>query len=285
MKLIAIFLCLWADRRFPDYVDLRHFSLYNMLVKIVLKLGVGGENQWIPYLLLTVLPAGVLMMTISVLSIISPIEMLLWAVALYLCLPSEPLSERVRDYLAASRAESGAEVDKLAESLLEATPPDSDSERDREISLKIFSSASVHIVSLFFWFSVGGIGGALFYRFNWQLATGGSGPIREQNSLAPMVLQALGLLTWIPARLLGLAYGINGKFSPAFSRLFARSDKTQSRLENNFAVASSAGFAAAGFDETTLCDEEHVESSWSLVKRANIVLLIALALITVYRWF
>ena len=284
MKLIAILLSLWADRRYPDYVDLRQFTIYNMMAKIVLKLGIGGEKPWITYLLLTVLPAWIIMMAISTLGIISPIEILLWAVALYLCLPSEPQDEKVKNYLAASRSGLEDEARQLAESILEETPPDSDSERDRAILRRLFSGATLNIVSLLFWFSVLGIGGALFYRFNWQLCFGASGYFSRHETLGPFVRQSLGLLTWIPARVLVLAYAVVGRFSPAFSRLFGRAAKPLDRLEANFELASNGGFAASGYDETSLCDEDHIESGWALVRRAGIALLILLGLYTFYSW-
>ena len=284
MKLIAILLSLWADRKFTDVIDLRQFTLYGVLVKIILRLNIGGQSGWISYVLLTVLPAWVLMMTISILGIFSLLEMVLWAGVLYLCLPADPLGERIEAYLAAGKTGDQAQLDVHAGALIGPAVPASDSERDRAVIRALFSGSNLHVVSLFFWFSLLGIGAALFYKLNWFLAENRSKPLLDHPVLQSQVRLVTGWLSWIPARLLAIAYGFAGKVGTVFSGLFRRSGGAEDRLAANRLMLAEAGLASAGLDDSTICDDEHVQAAWAQVKRANVFLLIALALITVYRW-
>ncbi len=285
MKLIAILLSLWADKKFSDIVDLRQLSLYNFLARVVIGLQFGAQTGWISYVLLTVVPAWIMSMVVSALGLFAPLTVMLWAAVLYFCLPGEPVGERLRAYLAAGKSAIQEDIDRHAESLLLQKPPDSDSERDRKVMNALFTENHLHIVCLFFWFFLLGIGGALFYKFNWQLSTIRSGKIKDNPVLQTQIRQALGLLGWIPARFMVLAYGLAGKFNPAFRLLLGKSRlSTGDLLDKNHHLLENAGFSALGYDDSTICDEEHLEATWSMIKKANLILLIGLSIVAVYNW-
>ena len=63
-KLLSVALTIWADRQFPDYIDLRRFTLYGVFARLMLSLGVGRQNGIIGYILLTALPALIVVMVI-----------------------------------------------------------------------------------------------------------------------------------------------------------------------------------------------------------------------------
>lgn len=285
LKLIAILLTIKADEKFPDYLDLRQLSLYNLMAKMVIRMQGGQISSWVLYVILTVVPSLVVLFVINFFGFFSFLEMALWAVFLYLCLPTESIFEQLRSYIAADKAGNEQELITTAGELIGETPPTSDTMRDRAVCRSVFGETTLHVVTLFFWFVVMGIGGALFYKFNWQLAIAPSKPIRESSKLQIQVLRALGIMTWLPARVLALAYGVAGRFSPALKYALSRAKSPDGSFAANVNLVSDAGFAASGFDESTAFEIEDVKSSKKILKKAYMVLLIALAIIMIWHFF
>lgn len=284
MTLIAILLSLWADRRFPDYVDLRQFSLFGLYARIAMRFGAPGSGSWLHYVLLTALPACVVMIVINIIGFFPPLDMLLWALALYLCLPSEPLGPRVEAYLQAIRSGSEEQAAQRAEALLESPAPTGDRARDEAVIRHLFSGTTLHVVSLFTWFFLLGIGGAFFYRLNWQLYHARASLLANRPALTRQVVYAMGLLSWVPARLLVLTYAVVGKFAPAMAARQQGEAAAGDRHTANHALAARSGLASVGFGADTLFDDEHVEATWKRVVRAARALLVLAALVTLYGW-
>lgn len=284
LKLIAILLTIKADDKFPDYLDLRQLSLYNLMAKMVIRMQGGQLSGWVLYVILTVVPSLMVLLVIKFFGFFSLLEMLLWAVFLYLCMPADSIFEQLRSYLAADKAGNEQELVTTAGELIGDEAPEGEGARDRAVCRSAFGETTLHVVTLFFWFFLMGIGGALFYKFNWQLAIAPAKPIREASNLQTQVLRALGLMTWLPARVLALAYGVAGQFSPALKVALSRVKKTGGSFVANVNLASDAGFAASGLDDSTAFEIEHVQSSMKLIKKSYIVLLVLLAVITIWNF-
>ncbi len=284
LKLIAIVLTLKADQKFPDYLDLRQLSLYNLMAKMVIRMQGAQLSGWVLYVILTVVPSLMVLLVINFFGFFDILEMLLWAVFLYLCMPAESLFEQLREYLAADKTGNEQELATTAGELIGEVAPEGESERDRAVCRSVFGETTLHVVTLFFWFVLMGIGGALFYKFNWQLAIAPVKQIRESASLQTQVLRALGLMTWLPARVLALAYGAAGQFSPALKYALSRAKSPNGSYAANVNLVSDAGFAASGFDDTRAFEIEDVQSSMKLLKKAYIVMFVVLAIITIWNF-
>lgn len=284
LKLLAIILSLWADRKFTDHIDLRQLSMYNLFARLLIQFRLGTMHDWVLYVLLTVVPTLIVMMTVSILGIFSLLEMLLWVVVLYLCLPSESLVEQVRGYIAASKSGSEQELQLQSESLLGEDPPMAESERDKAVCLSLLGHYMLPLVSLFFWFYLLGIGAALFYKFNWHLSIAPVKQIQENTLLRRQVDAALGLLDWLPARLLGFAYGVAGKLSAVLTTVLRPNPKDMPRVYGNRFIAETAGLAASGLAKESVFDLQVVERVWSLIRKSTWILLALALLITLIRW-
>ncbi len=285
MYLISIFAALWADHRFPDYLDLRCFSLYRFFTKTFITMGIGNITAWLPFVIVTVVPALIIKMAISILGFVFVIEIVLWVAVLYVCLPPDPIAKLVDRYLAANRENDARAIDTIADSLLDASPPKNSSERNQQISHAVLSEKNLHIVAVFFWFALLGIGAAVFYKLNWVLHTCRDPKIRNHESIQAHVKIALGLMSWIPARFLMLAYGLVGSFTPIFKILFMKRATSENRLQGSIRLLTDAGIAALRLDSGGQYTHEHVNQSWRLVRRANIALLIFCSALEIFKFF
>jgi membrane protein required for beta-lactamase induction len=123
--------------------------------------------------------------------------------------------------------------------------------------------------SVTLWFVIFGPMAALLYDFTRRA---------QQSSYAPYAKQVRKVLDWPAARLLALGYALAGHFSPAFSywalHLFTDTHHNKQFLEDTGLLA------LIGNNTHELPDKHEPEHAKALVHRAEIMLLIVLAIFT-----
>ncbi|MDO6462269.1 hypothetical protein Q4485_16285 [Granulosicoccaceae sp. 1_MG-2023] len=281
-KLLSMALTLWADRQFPDYIDLRRFTLYGVFARLMLSLGVGRQNGIIGYVLLTALPALIVVMVIGVFGIFDPLKIPLWALVLYFCLPEESLSKAVGALRGAVASGKPEEVTVAAAAL--AGQENLQGDVSAMAQRGLFAVQPLQLVSLFFWFLLLGIGAAVFYRLNLELLRT---PVLEgskQAFLRARVQQVLGILEWLPARLLIIAYALAGQFNAGIRPLFGSSPDGGAMREGLLSRLQRAGTGAAGIAGAEFGDQA-VADGWRLVSRALIGLLIVFGVLALMQGF
>ncbi len=283
--LLTILLTLWADRQFPNYVDLRRFSVYRFFAKSLIRLGLGNSSTWLPYVLLTVLPALIIKWIISTFSFFIVLELLCWAVALYICLPIDPVGKRVQAYILSVQSGNEKESAQHAQILLGTHSSVTLADRNTAICRILYSEKNLHIVSLFFWFYFLGIGGAFFYKLNWLLKESEDNRLRSEEVLQAHVQMALGLLTWVPARLLMLAYAVVGRFGPTLKIFLKSTDKAKHQLSGTIRLLADVGCGAGNCSAQLGHADQQISNAWRLIRRANVVLLLILTLIVLFSLF
>ncbi len=284
MYLIAVIASLLADYRFPDYIDLRRFSLYRFIAKTFISMGIGSTTVWLPYVLITIVPALIVKMAISIVGFVFIIELIFWVFILFVCLPSEPISKTVKAYVDACKSGDKRIIDLHAETLLDSQPSIDNIERNHQLSRAVLSEQNMHVVAVFFWFLIMGIGAAVFYKLNWVLRESKDAKLRDNKAIQSHVQIALGLMSWIPARLLMLAYALVGNFTSSLKNLFKKRISTENRFQGSIRMLADSGIAAMRLDQSVNYTEEHVSKSWALVRRANIALLTACIFISVFNF-
>ncbi len=133
-----------------------------------------------------------------------------------------------------------------------------------------------------------GIGAAVFYKLNWVLNESDDSSIRNHAEIQSYVQMALGIMGWIPAKLMMLVYGLVGSFTPVMKNLFRKRATSENRWQGNMRILADTGTAAMRLDSNSDFTEDRVSQAWLLVRRANIALLIVCVLYAVFKfiaWF
>lgn len=280
-KLLSVALTIWADRQFPDYIDLRRFTLYGVFARLLLSLGVGRQNGIVGYVLLTALPALIVVMVIGVFGIFEFLKIPLWAIVLYLCLPEESLSKAVTALREAIGTGNPQETTAAAASLAGQENLEGDTVSMAQRGL--FAIQPLQLVSLFFWFLLLGIGAAVFYRLNLELLRTPVLEGEKQVFLRSRVEKVLGILEWLPSRLLIIAYALAGQFNAGIRHLFGSAEGVDLR-DTHLNRLHGAGLGAAGLADGDLSDAA-LADGWRLVSRALTGLLIVFGVLALMQAF
>jgi membrane protein required for beta-lactamase induction len=204
----------------------------------------------------------------------------------------------VDDYADASAADDRERMNWIHGRLTGTEPPEDPHEEARSIVDAVLYQGHDNLFATVFWFCLLGPAGAVLYRMVAEGALRPSPVIVARPPLQRAYRYALGLLGWIPARLIAFGYAMTGSFEEALQRLREGAPAADDLLASNRGMLCRTGTAALRQDESR--DEadaeedgerrtgrpgEAVEQARSLVLRAAVFWLAILALLTLAGWF
>lgn len=251
----------------PVFRRRRHFSLVRTLLMTVLAMALTALVIWS----LKGLLFGVL-------------QLLFWIVTGLLCIGAGSVRQHYHHYLkAASHDDEAAHQAMAAELTLIHGVPVECSEREflRELQNALIWINFRFYLAPMFWLVVGGPWGPVLlvgYAFlrAWQswLAKRETPMARAQSGVDAL----LHLLDWIPVRLAGVAYALLGHGEKALPAWFASlTDRRRSQYQ---VLTTLAQFSLSRDPHTDKVETPRV--AVALAKRTSLVLVVAVALLTIY---
>jgi len=283
MNLISILLALAVEffykpvsdlRRF-DWFDRYHETLYRKLDGQPLRDGPLGV------ILLVGLVALAVWVVLAILAMLSGLLAFLFGlVVLIFTLGPRDLEEDVQPVLGAlERGDTEAALlsaQKLADG--DEISAESTSDLVRQVRDRILIEANTRVFGVLFWFLLLGPIGAVLFRLGCH--------VRQQPSVTAEYRDAsrdlYRILAWIPARLTVLCYALAGNFVDTLSRWQSPSDMWQQESDA-FLIASGNGAIQGEYrddDDETVLDTTPIQHALALVKRALVVWVALLALLT-----
>ena len=212
------------------------------------------------------------------------LQLLFWIVAGLLCIGAGSVRRHYHSYLkAASHDDDAAHQAMAAELTLIHGVPVECSEREflRELQNALIWINFRFYLAPMFWLVVGGPWGPVLlvgYAFlrAWQgwLAKHGTPMARAQSGVDAI----LHLLDWIPVRLAGVAYALLGHGEKALPAWFASlTDRHRSQYQ---VLTTLAQFSLSRDPHTDKVETPRV--AVALAKKTSLVLVVAVALLTIY---
>lgn len=195
---------------------------------------------------------------------------LVYVVVLVWCMGPRPLSREIDEYIVALKGERAVERHKVLQ-VLSGVSSASEGEEGHALGA-IFYQAYVRWYGVLFWFALLGPLGALWYRIS---VVETEYPHTAWEWAEPIY----GTLSWFPARITALFYGLLGRFEPAMEAM--HSARGESASVRNRHLLQQSGRAALGLGsepESALPNPAVVEKARWLVGKA---LLLWLALVAV----
>lgn len=212
--------------------------------------------------------------------------------------PLDPVS-LVDDYMDARRLEDRERSDWFYERFTGEAPPGSPSDEGRSMAEAVFYQSHDHLFAIVFWFCVLGPAGAVLYRMCAQVALQPAPALVARPGLLKGARWLLGLLGWIPARLIAFGYAMTGSFEEALHRLrHGARGPTEDLLTGNQRLLAETGGAALRRspnerDDTAPASSEErrarepvdaVEAARALSVRTAVLWLAIIALFTLSGW-
>lgn len=287
MFLIAILLSLIAERFLGSMAELRRFEWFRRYTGFVKR---GLSN--LPYLNGPVL---VLLLLVPVLVITALIDYYLsnlWflfglafaMVVLLFSFGPTDLEAEVEAFVDAR--ERGDEESAIwhAGELLGSDLPTHSAQLTRRIMENILVEANERLLAVVFWFVLLGPAGALLFRLAQQL-------VKEEgengDDFAEAARRLHHLLAWVPARVCVLAYALAGSFVES---IHAWRTEPSAWPESTRRVLIAAGLGALRYEDGEIeegNDKQNldmVNETLSLVRRAVLVFISMIALLTLAGW-
>ena len=150
----------------------------------------------------------------------------------------------------------------------------------------VFLQANIRLLGVFFWFVLLGPIGAVLFRLSCLLK---EKYVNETDEFSVACRDLYLILTWLPARICILSYAVAGNFVDTMSYWNGISDLWL-RESDDFIIASGVGSILyeqraenSDIDKDEL-DINGIQHALSLVKRAVIVWVVLLGILTVTGW-
>lgn len=282
MNLISILLALAVETFYKPVAELRRFDWFNRYHAKLYGL-LGGQplrDGPVGVILLVGLVALVVWIVLAILASVSGLLAFLFGlVVLIFTLGPRDLEQDVEEILTCLEHNDTEAAMLKAQHLDDCNDVEANSPQElvRWVRDRVLVEANTRLFGVLFWFLLLGPIGAVLFRLT-CLA-------RQQPSVENDYLLAARdlyrILAWIPARLSVLCYALAGNFVDTFSHWNHMSDLWK-RDSESFLVASGNGAIAAEFrrDEEEGGDSTPIKQAMALVKRALIVWIALLALLT-----
>lgn len=214
------------------------------------------------------------------------------AVVLFFALGPRDLAAEVREYRAAVARGDGAAAERLATEILEHDARQRRGPGLDSVAEAVFVQANNRLFGVVFWFTLLGPFGAVVYRVSDLLRR--EALLHAERADAPPVAADValdgqrvhGVLSWAPARLLALTFGLAGSFEESFAgwRRYLQSESDHF-FDANDRLLVHAGRGALGVRWTQAPDEsERAGRALSLAEISLYAWLAALAGLTLVAW-
>jgi membrane protein required for beta-lactamase induction len=283
MNLISILLALAVETFYKPVAGLRRFDWFNRYHEKLYG-ALNGQplrDGPVGVILLIGLVALAVWIVLAILASLSGLLAFLFGlVVLIFTLGPRDLEQDVEEILTClEHGDTEAAVLK-ARSLGDGNDIEASSTQElvRWVRDRVLVEANIRLFGVLFWFLFLGPIGAVLFRLTCQA--------RQQPSVENDYLLAARdlyrILAWIPARLSVLCYALAGNFVDTISHWNGMSDLWQSDSES-FLIASGKGAIAAEYsseEEQQEIDATPIQQAMALVKRALIVWIALLALLT-----
>jgi AmpE protein len=301
MNFLALLLGLALERVLTHLFHLREFHWLDPLFDAHLRRlrsAAGGTGRRWTALALTAFLVALLVLPVALFSAVAQDEFLqipyfLFAVVVLLfSLGPRDLDDEVEDYADALANGDRETQQRVAEQLLERSPPAPPAERNEAIERAIYVQANNRIFGVVFWFLVLGPTGAWAFRVLDLLRHRAQRRVGEEVATPTMeaVRTLHGLLAWIPSRLLALGYALAGNFEEAVAswRNTGR-EATLSFADGTAEIVARIGIAASGRAGLDVADAvealDRIRGARALVMRALwMIWCPVIAVLTLYDW-
>lgn len=218
-------------------------------------------------------------------------------VVLLLCLGPIDVVSHVGDYIEARRDDDAERVAWNFERVTGEMPPSESRDEGRRMVEAVLYQGHDNLFATVFWFCLLGPTGAVLYRMAAEGALRPPPAIVARPGLHASLRYMLGILGWIPARLVAFGYAMTGRFEEAFARLrlhvLVAGDDVLGA--NRRLLIDTGGAALRQEDSEPLADvgaERRssdaggvVEAARALALRTAVLWLAVLALLTLGGWF
>ena len=298
MNLLALALGLFIERFLTELFHLREARWLDGYFDVVLQ--VIGERKGIIGLALAVV--AVTLPVLPVIAFFVFFRDLLYSVPYFLfavvvlmfSLGPRDLEEEVDEYVEALRNGETEKAARVAKELLETEPPQERRRRTLAIEEAIFIQSNNRLFGVVLWFMLLGPIGAWAFRVSnmfrrraiYEAARATSaGAQRPGYGVAAQRLH--GVVAWLPARLLALAYALAGSFETAVSDWRAYyNDCADQFFDVNDDVVACAGVGALGGAAAAGADAgpevQGARNAMRLVSRTLWVWLTVIAVLTIF---
>ncbi len=293
MNLIALLLGLFVERVATRTLHLRELrsldSYFDAAFRIMQRLPtaaaflLGGL-----VIILSVLP--VLALALAFRDILHGLLYIAFAApVLAFCLGPRDLGREVEEYADAVTRGDQEAVARLAKALTEGDLPSEPGRRVLAVEEAVLVRANSRIFGVIFWFMVLGPSGAWLFRVSDLMrrrAVFEAGRARAAGSAEPSYLtisQSLfGILAWLPARLLALAYAMAGSFEDAVSdwkKYYETCSDKFFHVNDEIVACAGRGAIRERFDAESML--QPVNEAMRLVKRTLLIWLTAISILTI----
>ncbi len=189
------------------------------------------------------------------------------------CLDARDYSTLLSGYLAKGEVANGHEQ---AEKFVGHTLPKTEAAAHKALTEAVFTKSLHQVFSILFWFLLLGSFGAVVY-FVLALLN----KTEELKTLHKAGAQILGIMDWVPVRLLGLSFALVGSFSNVYKPWVKA---LQQRVAKSNELAVTFGLAALGVDgkKESL---DTIQGAIDLCFRSQVVWVVILGLVTVASYF
>lgn len=255
--------------------------------------------------------AGILLVILPPAVVVAIVQWLVWdwlfgvvglalgVVVLLFSLGPLDIVNLVDDYIDARRVDDIERTEWYFERITGELPPASPAEEGRRVVEAVCHQGHDHLLATVFWFCVLGPFGAVLYRMAAETALRPAPVLVARPGLQHGARYVLGVLGWIPARLVAFGYAMTGSFEEALSRLRRRFAGNGDPLDSNQRLLVETGTAALrrepevreqtdpadGAERRSDDAADAVEAARALVLRTAVLWLAVLALLTLSGWF
>lgn len=217
-------------------------------------------------------------------------------VVLLFCLGPIDIVNHVGDYIDARRDDDAERTAWNFERVTGEMPPAASRDEGRRMVEAVLYQGHDNLFATVFWFCLLGPTGAVLYRMAAEGALRPPPAVVARPALHASLRYMLGILGWIPARLVAFGYAMTGRFEEAFARMRAHPQAANDVLTANRQLLVDTGTAAlrqedsepladVGSERRSSDAAEVVEAARALALRTAVLWLAVLALLTLGGWF
>jgi membrane protein required for beta-lactamase induction len=286
MTLISALLGIAADRLLTHLDEYRQYDRFLQYVDWMRGGFSGSVWDNVGGLIVVLLP---LWLTIGALQVwisdwlFGLVGLLFYVTVFVYCLGPRDLAADVETYCEVCDSSDAALRQRAAGRLLRGDqPPVGTADCARRVSRAVLVEAGDRLFAVLFWFALLGPLGAVMYRSAAVLYF----QRQEEGTFDDSIAWLYGVLLWLPARLLALAFALSGHFDSALGGWRQAHQDNPQGAEGSERVLAVTGSAALGLDDAAFESDSAspVRAAMRLVWRTLIVWLVVLSLLVLAGW-